>query len=312
VIYLRGGPGEPPRPLQRRFVEDGVEQALAHTDALTSALQADPLATVGVAPHSVRAVAARDLAIASEWARARQQPLHIHVAEQPAEVQACLSETGRRPVDLLFEVGALGDHVTAVHATHLTLGEIGRLGGSGTRVCVCPTTEADLGDGILHAGDLVAAGVRLCLGSDSQAMIDPFAEMRALEHHERLRTRRRNALVQPPFGLEVAPLLLAAAAGGGAGALGIGAGAISPGAPADLVAVDLGHPALAGADAASLAAMVALHGSAGLVTDVWVQGRQVVGDRAHPLAAAAREAFLAVMRALERPGSAGTMSPRTR
>lgn len=299
TAYLRGGPGAPPQPEQLRFVEPSMDACLRNTDDLrtTLARRGDPLATAGIAPHSVRAVEAAAIREASEWAKAASAPMHMHVSEQLGEIDACQSEHGRRPVELLAHLGALGPHLTAVHATHLTPEEVGLLGQAGVTVCACPTTEADLGDGILRASDLVAADVPLALGSDSHAVIDPFTEMRSLEVHERLRLRRRNALVEAPPGLEVAPLLLSAGGRNGARALGLESGLIEAGRPADLVAVDLDHPALAGHRRDTLAACLALSASASVVTDVWVAGRHVVQDRSHAgLDAARRELEQAVLR----------------
>src|SRR5699024_5651503 len=144
---------------------------------------------IGAAIHSVRAVPAAQL---ETVARALPEaPLHVHVSEQPAENQACLAATGRTPVDLLAGPGVWSPRTTAVHATHLTGNDIATLGQAGVFVCFCPTTEAHLADGIGPSLELREAGTRLSLGSDSNTVIDMFAEARGLEMHERLRSLRR-------------------------------------------------------------------------------------------------------------------------
>jgi cytosine/adenosine deaminase-related metal-dependent hydrolase len=191
-------------------------------------------------------------------------PLHLHLSEQPAENEACLAATGLSPTALAAERGVLGLATTAVHATHLSDRDIDLLGGSGTTVCLCPTTERDLADGIGPAAALAAAGCRLAVGSDSHAVVDLFEEARAIELDERLATGRR--------GLHQPAALLAAATGGAV---------LEPGAPADLCAVDLGSVRLAGGGLADPVPMVVAAASAADVTDVVVGGRLVVAGRRH-------------------------------
>ncbi|MFE1785460.1 amidohydrolase family protein, partial [Streptomyces sp. NPDC059506] len=186
----------------------------------------------GAAIHSVRAVPAGQLAVVADWAADRDAPLHVHLSEQTAENDACLAAHGVTPTRLLADRGALGPRTTAVHATHLTDDDVRLLGASGTGVCMCPTTERDLADGIGPAPRLSAAGCPLSLGSDSHAVVDPFEEARAMEMDERLRTRTR--------GHWTAARLLRAATEDGHAALGRpDAGRIAPGAPADLTTVAL-------------------------------------------------------------------------
>jgi formimidoylglutamate deiminase len=165
------------------------------TEALPRALaEALPRAWVGVAPHSVRAVPVEYLREVSAFARARGLLLHMHVAEQPAEVEACLAETNRTPVALLAAEGVLGPRFTGVHAVHITAEEVAQLRAAGACVCACPTTERNLGDGIVPADMLLGAGVRVALGTDSHTQIDLLEDARELEYHLRLRTLRRNVL----------------------------------------------------------------------------------------------------------------------
>jgi len=214
-LYGRAGPGRPAEGVQRRFCDDSLEQGLADVETLLARYRADDGVRIGVAPHSVRAVFPQWLAPIEQFAAERGLPLHMHVAEQPKEVEQCLAETKRRPLQLLDEHGLLSPRFVAVHAIHLDAAEAQRLGASGTFVCACPTTERDLGDGLPDLGAFRRAGVRHCFGVDGYAMCDPFEEMRGLLLGERLRTGKRFG----DFAL-TADELWAASSDGGARALG--------------------------------------------------------------------------------------------
>ncbi len=194
VVYARAGRGRGPEGVQRRFSDGSLEVSLADTEALLSRYANHPKVRVGLAPHSVRAVPPAWLGELAEFAEKHAIPLHMHVAEQPAEIEACLAETGMRPVELLAERGVLGSRFVAVHATHLAEHEPALLGASGARVCLCPTTERDLGDGLPNVTALVTAGVRLCVGIDSHVVTAPLEDVRGVELGERLRTGRRTVL----------------------------------------------------------------------------------------------------------------------
>jgi len=287
VGYARSGFGVPPEPRQRRFYDPDPETFLGAVAALEQRFRSDPLVTVGAAPHSVRAV---PLPWLEAVARARPRVVHMHVAEQRREVEACLTEHGRRPVELLAELGLLGERFTAVHAVHVEPREIGLL--TGSNVCACPLTERDLGDGILPAEGLAVGGATLCIGTDGQAEIDPLGEMRALEGHLRLVRGRRLVLPATGEGPDALALtLLDAATAGGARSLGLQVGRLAPGRPADLCAIDLGHPALLGAPEDGLLAAVVFGAPVEAVTDTWVQGRRIVRDRQHPIEAASGRAY---------------------
>src|SRR6185437_15464345 len=191
VVYARAGAGRPPEGAQRRFCDADMDRALADVDALRARWAGDPAVRVGVAPHSVRAVPPEWLRPLAAYAERHALPLHMHVAEQPAEIEACVAETGRRPVELLAEQGVLGPRFVAVHATHLAAHEPRLLGEAGAFACLCPTTERDLGDGLPDVGALRAAGVRLSVGIDSHVITCPLEDLRGLELGERLRTGRR-------------------------------------------------------------------------------------------------------------------------
>lgn len=189
ACYLAGGltaTGHLPLdPVQARFSDGDV----GHWQDRVSQLAEAGQVRIGAAVHSVRAVPAEALSKISEAAGKR--PLHVHLSEQPAENAASQAFYGRTPTELLDDHGLLGRRTTAVHATHLTDTDIKMLGGSQTSACFCPTTERDLADGIGPARRLASAGSPLTLGSDQQAVIDPFEEMRGLELHERLATGER-------------------------------------------------------------------------------------------------------------------------
>ncbi len=146
---------------------------------------------VGLAPHSVRACPRDWLEELGRYAAAEGLPLHVHACEQPREIEECLAEHGRRPIELLDRTGCLGPHVTVVHATHANGGELDLLAESGTTVCACLTTEADLADGFLPAARVEHRGIPLCIGSDSNVRIDPLEELRELEGIARRQTGKR-------------------------------------------------------------------------------------------------------------------------
>ncbi len=261
--------GSPLLSEQRRFRSDSPEAVLAAVSDLRSRWSDDAGVSVGIAPHSVRAVPRAWWRPLAEGAHALDVPLHAHVSEQRREVEACLATHGRRPVELLADEGVLSARFTAVHATHLTAAEIQLLADSGAGVCACPSTERDLGDGVLQADQLRAAGVPISLGSDSQTLIDPWEELRLPEYHLRLTTQRRIVLGEDEGGItRWAPAALRAATECGGTALRTGAGRIEPGAPADLVTLDLDHPALVGIDADTFPEVVAVAGRAGVAQPV--------------------------------------------
>jgi formimidoylglutamate deiminase len=284
VCYATGGINAPLWAEQRRFATPELDPFINATEQLARNTIGRPLLSVGVAPHSVRAVPRPWIRELHKLAATRDLPFHMHVSEQPAEVQACVTEYGMRPVELLCDDEVIDARFTAVHGTHLADNEIGMLGDARANVCLCPTTERDLGDGLARISDLVHAQVILCLGTDSQTIIDPLEEMRSIEYHERLRLLRR-VVVATSHGVnkryETAPLLMSIGMSGGARALGLKAGSLEAGMEADFIAIDLDHPSLAGWDTDSLGALVTLTAPASVVSDVWVGGVQRVSDGHH-------------------------------
>ena len=274
TLYLHGGLDA----RGHREVE-GVQVRFRDADAdawaeRVDALRATPTARIGAAVHSVRAVDPAGIRVAADWASAAGAPLHAHVSEQPAENEACVSAHGASPTALLADAGALGERTTAVHGTHLTGADVAALGTAAVSACICATTERDLADGIGPTDELVAQGVRLCVGSDSHAVIDPFEEMRAIELDERLRSGRR--------GTHAAIDLLRAATVNGHRSLGWeDAGVLAIGARADLVAVRLDSVRTAGVSDDAALETAAFAATAADVTDVVVDGRHLVVDGRH-------------------------------
>jgi formimidoylglutamate deiminase len=217
VAYARGG--------LPRFRQASADEYLDEVERLRAAG-----VRVGVAPHSVRACPPDWLEAVARFARAESLPLHVHADEQPREIEECLAEHGCRPIELLARTGCLGERTTVVHATHANGPELDLLASSGTTVCACPTTEADLGDGFLPAERIRTRSIPLCIGSDSNVRIDPFEELRELEGIARRQTGRRGVFTTSEllrFGGEL-----------GASALGLDTW--------PEIAVDLDHPSLAG------------------------------------------------------------------
>ena len=269
VAYLHAALDKPePLAEQKRFSDGTIDNWLDRVDALG---EGGENWTVGMAPHSVRAVHPNELE--EVVANRHGKVVHVHVSEQPAENAACIAATGKTPTQVLSDAGMLGRHFTAVHATHLTATDISLLCSSHSGVCMCPTTERDLADGVGPASSLSAGGAVLSIGTDSNAFIDMFEEARAVETDERLVTGKR--------GVHAPASLLIAATTGGATALGWGQHGIHVGAPADFIALSLDSVRLASFDAANAAAHIVHAASPADVRDVWVGGRQIVQDHQH-------------------------------
>lgn len=191
VVYRRAAVGRAPQGAQTRFADAKLEDAFGDVEALRKKYASDADVVVGIAPHSVRAVSPEELREIARFADERKLVVHAHVAEQRAEVDACLAETKKRPVQHLADCGLLSDRFVAVHATHLEPYEAKLLGEAKSRVCLCPTTERDLGDGLPDLKSLLSYGVRFAVGVDSHVVTSPLEEIRAIETAERSRLEKR-------------------------------------------------------------------------------------------------------------------------
>jgi formimidoylglutamate deiminase len=277
ALYAHGGfGGQPPVPAQRRFI-NGAEGFLKIIDNLS--IQAGDLCRVGISPHSLRSVTPpllREVMAALPPAA----PIHIHVAEQVKEVEDCLAASARRPVEMLLAEFDLSSRWTAIHATHMTAAETEALARSGAIAGLCPTTEANLGDGIFPATGYMTAGGMIAIGSDSHITVSPAEDLRMLEYSQRLRDGTRNALAAGP-GQSTGRTLFEAALAGGARSMCQPVGTIAPGFRCDIAVLDGEHPLLAGRkDDAALDTWIFSGGNA-LVKDVFVAGRHLVKDRCH-------------------------------
>ncbi|THV28715.1 formimidoylglutamate deiminase [Glycomyces paridis] len=275
TLYLAGGFGLPLEGAQRRFGDGSLEGWLDRVERL----HAPPHAIVGGAVHSVRAVPAE--AIAAFACSTEGRPVHVHLSEQRAENDACRAAHGCSPTELLEQCGLLGPDLTAVHATHLAAHDIELLRRSGTTACFCPTTERDLADGLGPARALAETGVRLSLGTDSNAIVDMFEEARAVEMHERLVSEERGRF-------SVEELLAAMTRHDTLGWP--DAGHIDVGARADLVTVALRSPRTAGADPSG----IVYAATAADITDVVCDGRRIVAEGRHASIDAGAELALAI------------------
>jgi formimidoylglutamate deiminase len=316
VAYARSGYETETNPQQRRFIETDRQAYLKNLEQLMADLDRDrkpadgaanppaPMAWVGVAPHSVRAVPLDYLKEIVAFAGARQLPVHMHVAEQPAEVAACIQEYGRSPVALLATEALLSERFTGVHVIHVTPKAIRLLAAARAQVCACPTTERNLGDGIVPVDALFDAGVRVSLGSDSHVQIDLLEDARELEYHLRLQKLERVVLhpdsnptagegpsipvatneeaTANPRAAALAARLFDCATLNGATSINAPGGSLKPGQPADFFTVDLDDPSIAGASDDDLLSGIVFSLSRTAIKDVVVGGKQIVADGRHP------------------------------
>jgi formimidoylglutamate deiminase len=277
VLYSHSGFGaQPLKPEQKRFQTD-VDTVLRIVEALAP-LRGGQL-EVGAAPHSLRAAGVeqiRELAAALPAGR----PLHIHIAEQQGEVQQSLDFCSRRPVEYLFDQIAVDARWCLVHATHLNEAEVAQLAASGAVAGLCPTTEANLGDGLFPLADYLARGGRWGIGSDSHVSQSPVEELRWLEYGQRLLHQRRNVAATPAR-RDVALNLWQDALLGGAQAAGRPVGALVQGRRADLLVLDAAHPNLEGVSDSDVLGRLVFCGNDNLVRDVLAGGRWVVQGGRH-------------------------------
>jgi formimidoylglutamate deiminase len=240
AAYARGGRES----LRQASVADYLHQV--------EALRADGV-RVGLAPHSVRACPPDWLEEIGRYSERESLPLHVHADEQPGEVEECLAEHGVRPIELLERAGCLGARTTVIHATHASDAELDVLADADARVCLCPTTEANLGDGFAPVERLLERGIGLCIGSDSNVRVDPLEELREVETTARRQARRRNVLS--------VETLLCYGSDEGAAALGLDE-------PPREIEIDLAHPSFQGVDEGDLHAALVFGCSADVFSPV--------------------------------------------
>ena len=283
VAYARSGFETEPNPRQLRFIEEDPQTYLKHLDQLISDLGSSTSAWAGLAPHSVRAVPLEYLREVIAFGNTKRLPIHMHVAEQPAEISACIAEHGRSPVALLATEGLLSERFTAVHAIHVSPKAVPMLAESRALVCACPTTERNLGDGVVPVDLYFQNGVRVSLGSDSHVQIDLLEDARELEYNLRLQKMERAVLspenVQSRSAL--AARLFECATVRGAESIGLRGGELNEGSAADFFTVDLNDPSIAGSTAEDLLSSVVFSLSRTAVKDVFVGGKQIVSDGQH-------------------------------
>ncbi|MEM7028734.1 MAG: formimidoylglutamate deiminase [Chloroflexota bacterium] len=285
TAYLRAGYQQDIAAGQQRFVDPSIESALGDVEHLQSMFADDPLVKVAVAAHSIRAVPIEQIKVLAEYTTQYQLPFHMHICEQRRELEECQAEYGTTPVDLLADQGILSPRFVGTHATHLQPSEIEALGGAQVFICLCRTTERDLGDGLPQTADLVQAGVKLCVGVDSHASSDAFEEIRAIELDDRSRTETRHVAAE-------APALLAAATGNGYAAIGFEANL------EDRVYLNVQDPSLIGIDYALATDGIIFGANPRAVDKVRVNGQQIVEGGQHKTYDEARIGYQQALRQL--------------
>jgi formimidoylglutamate deiminase len=302
VAYARSGYQTETNPRQLRFIESDPAQYLKNLEQLGKDL-GEPngdgrMAWIGVAPHSVRAVPLDYLKEVIGVANSKQLPVHMHVAEQPAEVSACIEEYGRSPVALLATEGLLSERFTGVHVIHVTPKAVRMLADAQAMVCACPTTERNLGDGIVPADAFFKEGVPVSLGTDSHVEIDLLEDARELEYHLRLQKTERAVLASADDERQsaLAARLFDCATINGAASINAPGGALEPGRPADFFTVDLNDPSIAGASSDDLLSAIVFSLSRTAIRDVVVGGKRIVEDGRH----AQQEEIVARFKALQK------------
>ena len=269
ACYLTGDLDAPLAPAQSRFDSGSVDDYLRRLDAAGELL--DPATqTLGIVAHSVRAVAIDDIVRLHQASVERGLPFHIHLEEAPQEIETCQRVHGSTPMRLLLDREVVTSNVVAVHCTHSTPKDLRDFAEAGGQVCLCPVTEANLGDGIADLPTMVEAGIPLSVGTDLNSRTDLLEELRWLEYVQRLARQQRGVLRGTDGNSGRALLEIGTA--GGARALGLDAGRIEVGAHGDLVLIDHTHPSLAGADDDALAAALVYAARTDVVTQVFVGG----------------------------------------
>jgi formimidoylglutamate deiminase len=300
TAYHRAGFNQLANPLQARFITPKPDDFIQDTEALCNWIQQERLAdstSVGVAPHSLRAVSIDYLRSVVQYAVQRRLPLHMHVAEQPAEIAQCRAEYGRSPVELLRDEGVLNEGFTAIHAIHISEIEAQFLARSKSCVCACPTSERNLADGVVPADWLLREGGRISLGSDSQVQIDLFEDARLLEYHLRM-TRLERVLLASDKGQDLAQRLFAMLTKEGARSLQMPVGELAIGRPADFTLIDLDDPSVVGGEPDALLDQLLFSVGRTAIRAVFVQGQAIIQEGRHPDQAEIVRKFGALQRRL--------------
>ena len=299
VLYQTSGfGGTPPNAGQSRFIRS-TESMLRLLETLKPLCDAQE-ARLGLAPHSLRAVTPKSLreAVAGLNAIAPGAPIHIHIAEQTAEVDACLAWSGQRPVEWLLDHAPVDARWCLIHATHMSDNEYQRAAATRAVAGICPSTEANLGDGIFDMPRWLGHGGAWGIGSDSHACVNAAEELLLLEYGQRLHLRQRNVLASEQQA-RVATATLLQSVAGGAQASGRNAGGLIVGQLADLCVLDAQHLALAGLSAPDmLSAHVFASHRTSAIDAVWVAGQPRIQQGKHPLRAQAAAAFIQTRQAL--------------
>ncbi len=302
VAYARGGFNRPIVDEQRRFVFEKPEAFLTLVDELRTRYADNETVTIGLAPHSIRAVSTDWLDACQDAARYWQCPLHIHVCEQRRELEECSAEYGLTPIELLLKHTVLGDQTTLVHATHLAVEDIKHISNTNSIVCGCPTTEANLGDGFLPSSDLLQRNIRISLGTDSHAQIDLFQEGRCVDMQQRLLRQQRNPLAcfsqKPGSPQRSSDVIWPMMTTNGYHSLGIDGGVLQPGSLADFVVVDLAHPSCLGATSDNLLDTLVLAGQPDAIKAVFVNGKAVLQNGVAQHEAEIRARYMSTVQSL--------------
>ena len=288
VAYARSGFQIEANPKQARFLEQDPDVYLTNLSQLRSDLAAmESDAWVGIAPHSVRAVTLEYLKRIISFGNEQELPIHMHVAEQAAEVSACIQEHGRSPIALLETEGLLSERFTGVHGIHITPKAARMLADARAMVCACPTTERSLGDGVFPAEIYFREDVGVSLGTDSQIQINLLEDSRELEYYLRLQKRER-AVLAPEHTADangrtsaLAARLFECATANGARSLGFNGGELESDTPADFFTVDLDDSSIAGSSSDDVLSIIVFSLSRTAVKDVVVGGKQIVADGRH-------------------------------
>jgi formimidoylglutamate deiminase len=283
VAYARAGYQTPDNPRQGRFIINDPQKFIYQIEDLkTTFSQLRDQAWVGIAPHSVRALPLSYLNEIISYANSKDLLIHMHIAEQPAEIKACLAEHNLTPIQLLDEKGLLSSKLTLIHAIHINEDEISSLARSNVSVCACPTTERNLGDGIIPVDQLFNHSINVALGTDSQVQIDLLEDARELEYHLRLQKLERTILTDQLNSMsDLASKLFNCATKNGAHCIGSPGGTFEIGKAADFFTIDINDPSIAGSGTEDLLSTIVFSASRSAITDISIGGKLIVESGKH-------------------------------